>query len=354
MNATEPTFPVMLDQAAQLRRLVEERSAAAASDESRGGVVMAAPPSIAAGRISVAPSARPLSHAPPKTLAVPARPIELSLPSPRRIARAIAITSGKGGVGKSNLAVNLAIAMAACGKRICLIDADLGLANIDVLCSVTPKFTLDDVVHGRCRLGEAVIQAPGSFQLLPGASGVTRMADLTPERQQDLVHRLAILERAVDLIVIDTGAGINRNVLAFAAAAHTVLVTVTPEPTSITDGYGLIKALIRRAPDVRIEVVVNMCRTAREAEAVFQRINRVSKAFLSVPLRFAGHVPDDDAVREAVHQRLPFLLLYPKSAASRSVTALGSRLARLYDQPAEASDSAGFFARLLRKLGRRA
>jgi len=342
----------MLDQAAQLRRLVEERVAAVATAEPVSAVAVAVPPSVASGRVSFAPRPHPLSHAPPKVVAPPPRAGGDGLAAPRRIARAIAVTSGKGGVGKSNLAVNLAIAMAARGKRVCLIDADLGLANVDVLCSVTPKFTLDDVVHGRCRLGEALVQAPGSFQLLPGASGVTRMADLTVERQQELIQRLSILERAVDLIVIDTGAGINRNVLAFAAAAHTVLVTVTPEPTSITDGYGLIKALIRRARDVRIEVVVNMCRSPREAEAVFQRINRVSKAFLNVPLRFGGHVPDDDAVREAVHQRLPFLLLYPKAPASRRVTALGTRLACLYDDPAEPAESAGFFARLLRKIGR--
>ena len=349
---------MMLDQATQLRRLVEERGAQVLEEGGADALAVAVgtgavPPSIAPGRVSFAPRSAPLSHAPPRhssrMQAVGAEPAS----GQRRIARAIAITSGKGGVGKSNLAVNLAIAIAARGKRVCLIDGDLGLANADVLCSVTPRFTLDDVVHGRCRLGEAIVQAPGSFQLLPGASGVTRMADLTADRQQELLQRLSILERAVDLIVIDTGAGINSTVLSFASAAHTVLVTVTPEPTSITDGYGLIKALIRRAPDVRIEVVVNMSPSIRAGEAVFQRINRVSKAFLNVPLRYAGCIPDDDMVREAVLQRLPFLLLYPRAAASRRVMALGQRLATLYDDPEERPAPGGFFARLLRRVTRR-
>jgi flagellar biosynthesis protein FlhG len=342
----------MLDQATQLRRLVEARGVVEMKP-ARAEPARHSPESISAGLVTAPPRPRAaISHGPPR--AIDFVPRESSPVLPRRIARAIAVTSGKGGVGKSNLAVNLSVALAARGRRVCLIDADLGLANADVLCSVTPRFTLDDVVHERCRLGEALIHAPGAFQLLPGASGVTRMADLTAERQSDLIRRLSILERATDLIVIDTGAGINRNVLSFAAAAHTVLVTVTPEPTSITDGYGLIKALLRRAPDARIEVIVNMCAGAREAAAVFERINRVSKAFLNQPLRFGGFIPEDDRVRDSVHQRLPFTLLYPKCAAARKVIALAGRCATLYDAPAGPdAASAGFFARLLRRSMRK-
>lgn len=323
----------MSDQATRLRRLVQGSGMA----DDGGGVGLVVPPSVRTGQVSFRPE--------------PARPrtVEPVRPAPVRMARAIAVSSGKGGVGKSNLAVNLCVALAAMRKRVCLIDADLGLANADVLCNVQPRLTLDDVAHGRCRLGEAVLEAPGGFRLVPGASGVTRMADLPLDRQEHLLRKLSILERAMDIIVIDTGAGIHRSVLDFAAAAHTVLVTVTPEPTSITDGYGLIKALTRRTRDVRLEIVVNMCDDAKEGRAVAARIDRVSRTFLNRPVEFAGVVPMDETVREAVRGRVPFALYAPKAPASKAVVVLARHLADPDSSPDAASG--GFLARFLRRVG---
>ena len=290
-----------------------------------------------------------------------------SLRSPeRKIARAIAITSGKGGVGKSNVAVNLACSFAAKGQRVCLIDADLGLANADVLCNVSPKKTLDDVVHGRCKLGEAILPVPGGFHLLAGASGVTRMADLTADEQSDLLRRLTALEKVVDIIIIDTGAGIQRNVLNFNAAAHDIIVTVTPEPTSITDGYGLIKALGKRHSDARIHLLVNMARSESEARAVFRRIDRVSRTFLEAPLMYAGWVPDDSIVKDAVRARTPFSIGAQKSGAAKRVNKLANYFSELpeFAQHGRAGagkslrasvdgSSNGFFSRLTKLVKKR-
>jgi len=301
--------------------------------------MLAVPPSVPTGRVSFGPERENADE--------PTAPREPKV----RMARAIAVTSGKGGVGKSNVAVNLSAALAAAGRRVCLIDADLGLANADVLCGVSPHRTLDDVVRGRCKLGQALLAAPGNFHLLPGASGVARMADLPEAEQAQLLRRLSILERIADTIVIDTGAGISRNVLAFAAAAHTAVVVVTPEPTSITDGYGLIKSLVQRAHEPRIEVVVNMARGEAEGRSVFRRIDRVSRTFLQHPLRYAGTIPEDRTVRDAVHRRTPLVVMAPGSPAARGIAKIGRKLMDAAVD-ANASDGSGeqrgFFSRLKR------
>lgn len=337
------------DQAAQLRRLVTRGDAGYDRGKSPAAVIGA---KVAVGGDGT--DTRRAGHEHPPSLEERLVPEEL-WSGPHRIARAIAVASGKGGVGKSNLSVNLAIALAQRGHRVCLIDADLGLANADVLCNLSPRRTLDDVVHGRCRLGEAILSAPGGFKLVPGASGVTRMADLASDHQSELIRRLSVLERAMDTIIIDTGAGITRGVLSFAAAAHVVLVTVTPEPTSITDGYGMIKALIQRTRDVHVEMVVNMARSMSEAKSVFRRIDRVSRTFLRTPLHFAGAVPDDPIVGEAVRRRTPFMLVAPRSPASKAVVALADHLLALPEfatlmREHERSGS-GFFTRLMHWIG---
>jgi flagellar biosynthesis protein FlhG len=272
------------------------------------------------------------------------------------MARAIAVASGKGGVGKSNIAVNLAVAMAQRGLKVCLLDADLGLANADVLCNLQPRLTLEHVVMGKCRLVDAMLLAPGGFRLIPGASGVARLADLGPTQRHSLLEQLAALDRVADVIVIDCGAGISANVIGFASAAHNVLVTTTPEPTAITDGYGMVKSLLAHAPQLNIQIIVNMGGAEAEAANVFNRINRVTQTFLSRSLDYAGWVPADPVVPAAVRQRLPFGLLAPDSPATGAVMQLARRLTapEEIDEPArQAQDSrgAGFFSRLASWLG---
>ena len=308
----------MSDQATHLRRLV-------------GGVS--------------APAADARRHHPPgpRPMTRPARP-RSRVPQPNgRMARAIAVTSGKGGVGKSNIAVNLAVCLARMGRRVCLLDADLGLANADLLCGLTPRLTLEHVVGGRCRLAEAMLLAPGGFRLIPGACGVARLADLGGGQRLALLQQLTSLERVVDTVIIDTAAGLSTNVLAFAAAARRVLVATTPEPTAMTDGYGMIKALASRAPRARVELVVNMARSRAEAESVFGRMDRVSRTFLGRSLELAGIIPVDPAVPEAVRHRVPFALYSPDSRATAALYRLAHRVAGV--EPARGGGG-GFFTQL--------
>lgn len=307
----------MSDQATQLRRLV---------------------------RVSASPRRRSIDTRP----GLWPRPTPARLaPPPTRLVHAIAVTSGKGGVGKTNIAVNLGVALARLGRRVCLLDADLGLANADVLCGLTPRLTLEHVVSGRCRLAESMLLAPGGFRLIPGACGVAGLADLAGHDRQALLEQFAALEAVADHLIIDTAAGLNANVLAFAAAARRVMVVTTPEPTAMTDGYGLIKALARRSSDVSIELVVNMVSNAAEAESVFDRMNRVSRTFLNRTLEFAGAVPMDEAVREAVRHRVPFTLYAPGCPATANLRRLSRRLAGVSDADAASRlDGGGFFARL--------
>jgi flagellar biosynthesis protein FlhG len=281
----------------------------------------------------------------PAPMARSARP-RSQAPQPNgRLARAIAVTSGKGGVGKSNIAVNLAVCLARLGRRVCLLDADLGLANADLLCGLTPRLTLEHVVCGRCRLAEAMLLAPGGFRLIPGACGVARLADLGGGQRLALLEQLMSLERVADTVIIDTAAGLSTNVLAFAAAARRVIVATTPEPTAMTDGYGMIKALTARAPRAQVELVVNMVGSRAEGESVFWRMDRVSRTFLGRSLELAGTVPMDPAVREAVRHRVPFALFSPDSRATAAIYRLAHRVAGV-EPAAGVHGAGGFFTRL--------
>lgn len=332
----------MSDQAAPLRAAVKEASRPASREsEARTHSPFdvsnwAVPHSVATGAVSYGPA--------------PSRHRIARRPAPSRIhlARAIAITSGKGGVGKSNLAVNLAVAMARMRLKVCLLDADLGLANADVLCNLSPRLTLEHVVAGRCRLWDAMLLAPGGFRLIPGASGVANMADLPPAQRRTLLQQLAALERVADVILIDTGAGISSSVLTFAAASHRVVVTTTPEPTALTDGYAMIKSVLVRAPESVVQLVVNMTSHRDEGRDVHERINRVSRTFLNREIAYGGAVPYDPVVPQAVRQRLPFVLFDPEGSATRAVEQLAQRLLDRGEscEGHVREEAGGFFSRL--------
>ncbi len=294
---------------------------------------------------SAAPSERLLTPAPHRA---PAPPPPTHAPAPR-LARAIAVTSGKGGVGKSNIAVNLAVTLAASGRKVCLLDADFGLANVDVLCNMRPKLTLQHVVTGRCQLADAMMLGPGGFRLIPGASGVAGMADIGARHRAILLDQLGALERVADIIIIDCAAGISSNVLAFAAAAHTTLVATTPEPPAISDAYGMIKSLWRRSPDARIKLVVNMVSDGGQAAEIHRRMDAVARSFLKRSVGFAGAIPLDPLVPSAVYHRLPFTLFAPDGRATRSVHAIAMRL--LEGDRHQDETRGGFFARLASFLG---
>lgn len=250
--------------------------------------------------------------------------------APRRSASVIAVTSGKGGVGKSNVSVNLAIRLAAAGKSVVLLDADLGLANADVLCNIDLPFNLSHVISGQRPLDDVMVRAPGGFRLIGGASGLARMADLSDADRRRIVDSLAVVEQQADFIVIDTGAGISPNVLSFTRAADDVLVVTTPEPTAITDAYAVVKVLSRDAgPELvrrRTSLLVNQAMSPEEAQLVYERIARVARQFLNVNVLNAGWLPDDEHVVLSVRRRVPFVLAYPRCPAAACVTQLAMRL----------------------------
>jgi flagellar biosynthesis protein FlhG len=268
-----------------------------------------------------------------------------SMVNQRKRANVIAITSGKGGVGKSNISVNLAIKFAQAGKDVVLLDADLGLANADVLCNIDLPCNLSHVIARKKDLREVLVKAPGGFSLIGGASGLARMADLTDIDRQRLVTALGELEEQTDIILIDTGAGISPNVLSFTRAADHVLVVTTPEPTAITDAYAVIKVISRDGTDRRVSLLVNQVRSPAEARVVHERIAKVARQFLNVSVLDAGYVMADEQVSMAVRRRSPFVLGSPKTPASQCIAQLAMRL----ESGVNANiDSGGFFNRMSR------
>jgi flagellar biosynthesis protein FlhG len=266
-----------------------------------------------------------------------------SLVEQRHRASVIAITSGKGGVGKSNIAVNLAIQFSAAGKDVVLLDADLGLANADVLCNVDLPCNLSHVIARKKEIRDVMVRAPGGFRLIGGASGLARMADLSDFDRQRLVDSLAEVEQQADVILIDTGAGISPNVLSFTRAADHVLIVTTPEPTAITDAYAMVKVVSRDGMQRRISLLVNQVRSMGEAQEVYDRISRVAKQFLGISVHDAGSISADETVVASVRRRIPFVLGSPRCAASMGIAQLAIRL----QQGVAASlSSTGFFQRI--------
>jgi flagellar biosynthesis protein FlhG len=241
--------------------------------------------------------------------------------------RVIAVTSGKGGVGKSNVTANLALAFARRGERVCIFDADLGLANVDVLFGLSPHRSLLHVLRGECRLADVIIEGPGGVKIVPAASGFSELTALGATERLGLLAEVDALDGAFDVLLVDTGAGISDNVLYFASAAAEALVVITPEPTAITDAYALIKVLATRHGRRDFLVLVNMAANATDAQAAFTRLARVAARFLRVRVEYAGYIPFDDAVSQAVCQQRPLLLTAPGTSASQAIGRLAQRLA---------------------------
>lgn len=259
-----------------------------------------------------------------------------SQPMPRpRLAHALAISSGKGGVGKSTIAVNLAIMLSQMGRRVALLDADMGTANIDVLCNVMPVHTLAHVVAGRKTIEEIIVQAPGGFSLIPGASGLAQMAALSSDERERLVQQFARLEQAYDVLLIDTGAGIGPTVLGLLTAADRALIVTTPDPTAITDAYAVIKTAYRKQPKLDVRLLVNQAGDQDEARQVYTRVANVCRKFLDLDVVYAGYMLRDTAVSDSVRGRKPFALDPRQTPATIALSALAHRLDQHAADPAD-------------------
>jgi flagellar biosynthesis protein FlhG len=263
--------------------------------------------------------------------------------------RVIAVTGGKGGVGKTSVAVNLATGLAAAGRRVVLLDGDLGLANVDVLLGLSPRYTLAHVLSGERTLDEILVSAPQGFKIVPAASGAADLASMAGAGHLGLVQAFSSLATRLDVLIVDTAAGIAPGVLQFSQAAQHVLVVVTDEPASLTDAYALIKVLSRDHGVSRFRVVSNMSRSAGEGETLFKKLEKVTTRFLDVLLEYAGEIPDDEHMRRAIRAQRPVLAAHPASPAGRAFKKLAAA-ADTWPVPAGPRGNLEFFVeRLVRR-----
>ncbi|MBW1670332.1 MAG: MinD/ParA family protein [Deltaproteobacteria bacterium] len=240
--------------------------------------------------------------------------------------RVIAITSGKGGVGKTNIAANFAYIFSKMGERVLLLDADTGLANIDIILGITPKYSLFHVLHGEKTLSEATVQGPGGVKILPAASGIQEMAELSKDQKLTLLEELDGLNESLDFMLIDTAAGIAKNVMYFNMVAEEIVVVVSPEPTSLTDAYALIKLLYKGYSAKRFMLLVNMVTGPNEAKEVYRRLNNATDHFLNLSLDYLGYILFDKTVREAVKQQTMLVKFSPHSKASKCLFTVAKKL----------------------------
>lgn len=230
--------------------------------------------------------------------------------------RVIAVTSGKGGVGKTNLSVNLGLALSEQGKRVALLDADMGLANVDVLLGMYPKFNLSHVLKGEKSLSEIIVTGPSGLRVIPASSGLQHMSDLSTVEQAAVIRAFSEIDQDIDVLIVDTAAGISSSVVNFARACQEVIVVVCDEPTSLTDAYAFIKLLNRDYGLSRFHVLTNMVQNAQQGQNLFQKLTRVTDRYLDVTLQFAGAIPYDEYLRKAVQQQSPVVAAYPRSKSS--------------------------------------
>ena len=281
-----------------------------------------------------------------------ATPIVTPLPIPKRIpvdtaTQIVAITGGKGGVGKSNVASNLAIAMAQMKKRVLLLDADLSLANVDVLFGMTPRLNLSHVISGEKQLSDIAAEGPEGITIVPGGSGLEQLMNMADEEMARLFDAFAGIDPAPDYMLVDTAAGIHPNVLQFLVAADQTIVVTTPEPTAYTDAYALIKTCVRRVPDKTLGVLVNMAEDGREATDVTRLMLHMCRQFLNTSFNNLGFVPRDPAVLKAVRHQKPFLLGAPGCPASKAIRNIAATILQVESKDRKRSGLRKFFQRLL-------
>ncbi|MBI5849245.1 MAG: MinD/ParA family protein [Nitrospirae bacterium] len=263
--------------------------------------------------------------------------------------KTITVTSGKGGVGKSNVVANLAIALSRAGKKVMIIDADLGLSNIDVIFDLAPKYTIQHILSGEKRLAEVLAEGPHGIKILAASSGVQELTGLDEFQRLRLIEEFEAYDADIDVLLIDTGAGISENVAFFCIAAQEIIVVTSPEPTALTDAYALIKVLNTQYQEKDFNILVNSARNAEDAFEVFRRLSVAAEKFLSLSLDYLGFLPYDDAVPKAVRQQKAFIDEYPNCKASDNIRIIASKVLE-EGSPTKVKGSLQlFFGNMLRK-----
>lgn len=264
----------------------------------------------------------------------------------QQLARVVAITSGKGGVGKSTFTVNLALALANYGKKVLIIDADLGMANIDVMMGCISKYSLFDVISGKLSFEEVVVTGPRNIKFLPGGSGIKSLGNLNSLELQRIMSESMHYEKNTDFILFDTGAGMGSNVLSFLLAADEVLLVTTPEPTSLTDAYSIIKAYAANSGVAPLRLVANRVSSSEESKMVAGKLSKVTNKFLNVNLEEFGYIFEDSAVSLSIRSQYPLLLQFPNSPSATCIESIAHKMIFGSDLVAKNGFS-GFFKKLL-------
>ncbi len=268
------------------------------------------------------------------------------MPKKQTPVRVVTVTSGKGGVGKTNVSVNLAMALSNAGKRVTIMDADLGLGNIDVLLGLHPQYNLNQVIEGEQQLDDIIVPGPGNISIIPAASGVQNMAELSPSQHAGLIRAFSEMSHDLDVLLVDTAAGIADSVISFSRAAQEVVVVVNDEPASITDAYALIKVLNREYGLFRFRVLCNRVKSAQQGRELYSTITRVTDRFLDVALDYIGFIPDDDFVVKAIRKQRPVVDAYPRSKASMAFRTLAEKMNK-WPIPTNAGGHLEFFVERL-------
>jgi flagellar biosynthesis protein FlhG len=264
-----------------------------------------------------------------------------------RETRMIAISSGKGGVGKSSVTVNLALALILMKQKVLILDADMGLANIDVLLGVSPVYNLTHVVFGHKSFGEIICEGPMGIRIIPGGSGVSDLADLQDWELQRFLSKMETLNEQADFFLIDTGAGIAKNVLSFILASNELIVITTPEPTSLTDAYGLIKTVWHQNFQGGVKILVNRAGNPGEALNIYKKLSMAVTRFLEMPIEYLGCIREDPRVIQTVRDQKLFLAAYPDCGASKDMTLIASKLINADQTPNTEEGLQGFFSKVV-------
>jgi len=269
----------------------------------------------------------------------------------RRAARVITVTSGKGGVGKSSISVNLAIALSRLGNRVIVLDADFGLANIEVMLGIRPQYNLADLMFRGKSLSDIITNGPDNIGFISGGSGIQELTNLTKDQIVYLIQKLVELDELADIVIVDTGAGIADSVIEFVAASSEVLLVTTPEPTSITDAYALLKTLNRKSDvslqETVIKMIANRIDTYEEGKELYDKLSLVVSKFLDLNLEYLGALPQDSCVSKAVMRQKPAIAIYPNSHFSKTVTTFADIL---YENKSENIQSKKGIAQLFTNL----
>lgn len=275
----------------------------------------------------------------------------------RKVSRVITVTSGKGGVGKSTLTVNLAIQLSRLGKKVIILDADFGLANIEVMLGIRPDYNLADLMFRGKELKEIVIEGPENIGFISGGSGIQELSRLTREQVVYLVQKLYELDELADIILVDTGAGISDSVLEFVSASNEVLLVATPEPTSITDAYALLKTLNRRSgfskDDTILRMVANRIKGNEEGEALYNKLGIVVEKFLNLKVEYMGGIPDDPNCGKAIMQQSPITLSQPHSASVKAIASIAAKIAQSENETVDRKGISQLFSRFLKSIYRK-